>query len=174
MGHTDLCVLRVVKNDRAGWEQKKGRKSQVRQEPRRESSKIKVETGQSSKSTKKNAAKKKESYAKTKTRTDVYSLNVSGAAILSFGEMEKSCDCILNQHIFRLHDGRLVFKPMTCRAHTDGTTCMMTCRAMWSANSSLENVNAVTMPVTAAVPGEVTMCRIISISSWAVTWGERI
>lgn len=38
---------------------RRGGKNQVRQEPRRESSKIKVETGQGLKSTKKNAAKKK-------------------------------------------------------------------------------------------------------------------
>lgn len=80
--------LRVVKNDRAGWEQKKGRKSQVRQEPRRESSKTKVETVQSSESTKKNAAKKKKSYAKTKTRTDVYSLNVCNPSLLTTVEQQ--------------------------------------------------------------------------------------
>lgn len=57
---------RVDKNDQAGWEQKKGRKNQVRQEPRRESSKIKVETGQSSKPTKKNAAKRRNHMLKLK------------------------------------------------------------------------------------------------------------
>lgn len=61
-----------------------------------------------------------------------------------------------------------VWNPQTVVVR-DSVTRMIKCKAKRSANRNLENVNAVgmttVMSVTAALLGEVTMCRIISISS---------
>lgn len=73
-----MC-LRVVKNDQAGWEQKKGREKP---------SQTGTKEGIFQNKRKKNAAKKKKLYAKTKTRTDVYSLNVCKPSLLTTEEQQ--------------------------------------------------------------------------------------